>query len=134
MMFQTIGLNTGSVRLETVIFGFCCATAAVAETSASAHVTVKAAAASVARPRRGIVSIKSTPLNCQRNFGHRSLGALRRTAIPSALSLGRGVQRAFAPARIAAHRPAASGLGGSPLRHHAIVRNAPSQEVSLGPG
>ena len=27
MMFQTSGLNTGSVRLDTLITGFCCACA-----------------------------------------------------------------------------------------------------------
>ena len=31
MMFQTSGLNTGSVRLETLMTGFCCACAGGAE-------------------------------------------------------------------------------------------------------
>jgi hypothetical protein len=53
MMFQTIGLNTGNVRLETLIFGLCWAIDAVAEMSATVQ-----AVASTARPRRNDVTIK----------------------------------------------------------------------------
>jgi len=35
MMFQTIGLNTGNVRLDTLIFGRCWPTDAVVEMSAT---------------------------------------------------------------------------------------------------
>jgi hypothetical protein len=61
MMFQTIGLNTGNVRLETLIFGLCWAIDAVAEMSATAQAvasTTAQAVASTARPRRNDVTIK----------------------------------------------------------------------------
>src|ERR1039458_1745591 len=56
MMFHTSGLNTGSVRLETLITGFCCASAdgAVKPTTAKAIT-----AASAARPRRDILNMKT---------------------------------------------------------------------------
>src|SRR5262249_58718782 len=47
MMFHTSGLNTGSVRLETVIFGRCCAGEGLVPSNAR-----RQAAARVARPRR----------------------------------------------------------------------------------
>ena len=47
MMFQTSGLNTGKVRLDAVIFGFCCASDAVAPID-----TIAQAVASVAKVRR----------------------------------------------------------------------------------
>src|SRR5437763_4417964 len=47
MMFHTSGVNTGSVRLETVIFGRCCAGEGLVPSSAR-----RQAAARVARPRR----------------------------------------------------------------------------------
>ncbi len=56
MMFQTSGLNTGSVRLDAVIFGFCCASAVVAPIDASAQ-----AAASVAKARRENIFMESFP-------------------------------------------------------------------------
>jgi threonine/homoserine/homoserine lactone efflux protein len=52
MMFQTIGLNTGSVRLDTLIFGLVCACAAVPVVDAIAM-----AAAAAAKWRRDILSI-----------------------------------------------------------------------------
>src|SRR5262249_42672208 len=58
MMFQTSGLNTGSVRLDTGILGFCCASDAVASNDTNAQ-----AAASVARLRRENMAMKSLPLN-----------------------------------------------------------------------
>src|SRR5262245_30299950 len=58
MMFHTSGLKTGSVRLDTVIFGLCCATAALVPSKANAE-----AAASIARLRRENVVI-GVPLPC----------------------------------------------------------------------
>jgi hypothetical protein len=52
-MFQTIGLNTGNVRLDTPILGLCCAIEAVAPMKASAQ-----AIANVGTLRRENVSMK----------------------------------------------------------------------------
>src|SRR4051812_48837252 len=52
MMFQTSGLNTGSVRLDTLMTGFCCACAGGA--SARANTTANAA-----KTRRDMVIIAS---------------------------------------------------------------------------
>src|SRR6185437_6992116 len=59
MMFQTSGLNTGSVRLETLITGFCCACAADSAETANAKHT-----ASAAMPRRDIVDMTTPPGGC----------------------------------------------------------------------
>src|ERR1700719_1602229 len=56
MMFQTIGLNTGRVRLETLIFGLICAYAAVAPGAAIAG------AMAAAKWRREILSISTSPI------------------------------------------------------------------------
>src|SRR5215469_13002629 len=61
MMFQTIGLNTGRVRLETVIFGLSCATDGVTGSNASAQTVAIQAAAITARRRRGNLIIKMAP-------------------------------------------------------------------------
>ena len=58
MMFHTSGLNTGSVRLETLITGFCCAWACGATMVASA---IANAAASAARPRRDSLDMDNSP-------------------------------------------------------------------------
>src|SRR4051812_33731260 len=52
MMFQTSGLNTGSVRLDTLMTGFCCACA-----GAVAAIAATNAAANAASPRRDIVDM-----------------------------------------------------------------------------
>src|SRR6185295_6731005 len=54
MMFQTSGLNTGKVRLEAVIFGFCCAGEGVGATAASTQ-----AAATIASARRENLTMAS---------------------------------------------------------------------------
>jgi hypothetical protein len=58
-MFHTNGLNTGNVKLDAVIFGFCCACDAVVPTSAKAQ-----AVASVARLRRDNVIMNALPSLC----------------------------------------------------------------------
>src|SRR6476646_11324141 len=64
MMFQTSGLNTGSVRLETLITGFCCACAGGASMSA-------AQANSAANPRRNTLAM-TFPLGQGRSEEHTS--------------------------------------------------------------
>jgi hypothetical protein len=56
MMFQTSGLNTGSVRLDTLITGFCCACAL--ERPA---VAIASAAAMAVKLRRDIMDMKTPP-------------------------------------------------------------------------
>src|SRR5215831_2593428 len=58
MMFHTSGLKTGSVRLDAVIFGLCCATDALVPNRASAE-----AAARMERLRRESV-VMEFPLLC----------------------------------------------------------------------
>src|SRR3974390_2856886 len=58
MMFQTIGLNTGRVRLETLIFGLSCATDGGTRSNASAQT---AAIQVAARPRRRNLIMKMAP-------------------------------------------------------------------------
>jgi hypothetical protein len=53
MIFQTIGLNTGRVRLDTLILGLCCASDAVVQANANAQ-----AVANVASLRRESATIK----------------------------------------------------------------------------
>jgi hypothetical protein len=53
MIFQTIGLNTGRVRLDTLILGLCCASDAVVQPNANAQ-----AVANVASLRRESATIK----------------------------------------------------------------------------
>ena len=58
MMFQTSGLNTGNVRLETLITGFCCACAGADAIPQAAIVKVTVSAA---RPRRDKLSMGTSP-------------------------------------------------------------------------
>src|SRR5882672_9738758 len=55
MTFQTSGLNTGSVRLETLIFGFSCARAAGTDTPKAASTSAKASAV---KRRRCVLNIE----------------------------------------------------------------------------
>ena len=58
MMFQTSGLNTGSVRLETLITGFCWACAG---TDAVPMAAIVKATISAARPRRDKFDMDTSP-------------------------------------------------------------------------
>src|SRR5437763_1325735 len=77
MIFHTIGLNTGRVRLDTLIFGLCCPTDAVVQSNATAP-----ANANVASLRRESPTIKFSPFDLNRDLDWRSLGRLPLTAIP----------------------------------------------------
>ena len=57
MTFHTSGLNTGSVRLETLITGFCCACADGIATSGKGE----SKAANAARPRRDSLDMDIPP-------------------------------------------------------------------------
>src|SRR5262245_28582549 len=58
MMFQTSGLNTGKVRLETLITGFCCACAG---DDAIPPAVIARATVSAAMTRRDNLSMDSSP-------------------------------------------------------------------------
>src|SRR5215471_15306275 len=76
MMFHTIGLNTGSVRLETRICGFCCAVAAL-----PTAITTARTAANRQPPRRNtsiIIPPNLAPPTNDLQHRHRGLRVTRR--------------------------------------------------------
>ena len=78
MMFHTSGLNTGSVRLETLITGFCCACAGGAANPATAIAIAggergKAASRQIEHGLFPLVVVQTvilrvTWLECERDF------------------------------------------------------------------
>src|SRR5437660_6316093 len=90
MMFQTSGLNTGKVRLETVILGFACAYAPVPAVEAIAKT-----AAVVTTRRRDILSIANSPAFSQLYalHSHPDSPAIRPTLDRRRLCLARKARR-----------------------------------------
>src|SRR5712671_3756950 len=81
MMFQTIGLNTGSVRLDTLIFGLICADAAVALAEA-----IATAATAAAKQRREILNMsspQSAEVGCGECFDGRTSSTISTGSIRS---------------------------------------------------